>query len=127
MHASRARDARATSSDQVGGDLPAFVPLIGVQEILRRLIADELSAGRLTPARRRQIEHYAVEMGLSIHQASRLLESCRDHAMIHGNATARRNAMRLIKPSSRKTILALRIAIFLTAVILFDLLLVCWP
>ena len=126
MHAPRARDARATSSDQVGGDLPAFVPLIGVQEILRRLVADELSAGRLTPARRRQIERCAVEMGLSVHQASRLLESCRDQAMIHGNATARRNALRLIKPSSRKTSLALRIAIFLTAVILFDLLLILW-
>ncbi|MCH7838671.1 MAG: hypothetical protein IID38_00335 [Planctomycetes bacterium] len=127
MHAPRARDARATSSDQVGGDLPAFVPLIGVQEILRRLVADELSAGRLTPARRRQIEHYAVEMGLSVHQARRLLESCRDHALIHGNATARCHALRLLNPSSRKTVLALRIAIFLTAVILFDLLLICWP
>lgn len=127
MHAPRARDARATSSDQVGGDLPTFVPLIGVQDILRRLVADELSAGQLTPARRRQIEHYAVEMGLSVHQARRLLESCRDHALTHGRATARGNALRLLKPSSRKTILALRIAIFLTAVILFDLLLVCWP
>lgn len=127
MHAPRARDARATSSDQVGGDLPAFVPLIGVQDILRRLIADELSAGRLPPARRRQIERYAVEMGLSARQARRLLESCRDHTMIHGSATARRNARRLMNPSSRKALLALRIALFLTAVILFDLLLILWP
>ena len=51
----------------------------------------------------------------------------RDHTMIHGGATARRNALRLMNPSSRKTILALRIALFLTAVILFDLLLILWP
>ncbi len=127
MHARHARGARATSSDQVGGDLPPFVPLIGVEDILCRLVADELSAGRLTPARRRQVERYAVEMGLSVHQARRLLESCRDHAMIHGNATQRRNALRLMQPSSRKIALAVRIAILIVAVILFDLLLIWWP
>lgn len=127
MHARRARGARAISSDQVGGDLPPFVPLIGVDDILRRLIADELSAGRLTPVRRRRVERYAVKMGLSVHEARRLLESCRDHAMIHGSATQRRNALRLMEPSSRKIALAVRIAILLAAVILLDLLLIWWP
>lgn len=127
MDAPRARGARAISSDQVGGDLPPFVPLIGVDDILRRLVADELSAGRLTPVRRRRVERYAVKMGLSVHEARRLLESCRDHAMIHGSATQRRNALRLMEPSSRKIALAVRIAILLAAVILLDLLLIWWP
>ena len=127
MHVGRAKGATATSSDQVGGDLPPFVPLIGVDDILRRLIEDDLSAGRLTPARRRQVERYAVEMGLSVHQARRLLESGCNHALIHGSATLRRNALRLMQPSSRRIALAVRIAILIVAVILLDLLLIWWP
>ena len=117
---------KAASSKAPNEDLPEFVPSIDTDEIFRRLIADELRAGRLTRARRRSIVQYAAQMGLSAVQAGRLIAACRDEALRSRDPIERRCAFRLVDPPPARVPTPLKIAMVIAAAIVLDLLVVYW-
>ena len=116
----------ASSSKAPREDLPEFVPSIDTEEIFRRLIADELRAGRLSRAKRRRVVQYATQMGLSAAQARRLIAACRDEALRSGDPIERRYAFRLVEPSPARIPTPLKIAMVIAAAIVLDLLIVYW-
>ncbi len=124
MQTEQPGESGAAPLDQYRRDAPSFVPVIDVNDIFRDMISQELRDGRLTPAHRRRIVDYAARMGFSAVQAGRLIESCRDEALVHGDATERRHALRLIEPPPGQVAQTVKIVMFLVALIAFGLLLV---
>ncbi len=71
-------------------------------EIFRRLIAEELRTGRLTPSHRRRIVRYAAQMGLSAVETGRLMAACREEALTASDVDVREHALRLVLPEQRR-------------------------
>lgn len=119
------RASRAAQST-TRADHPAYMPRIDTTDILRDLIANEIRGGRLTRARRRAVEKYATQFGLSTTQATRLVDRCRDEATRSHRPTRRRHALR--QPDSRSPGFAMSIAVMLAliGIIALDYLLITW-
>ncbi|UCE62325.1 MAG: hypothetical protein JSU63_11545 [Phycisphaerales bacterium] len=107
-------------------DSPDFTPSIDNREVFRRLIADELRNGRLTPARRRRIVRYAAGMGLSATEAGRMVTACREEVLKSANPVERNHALRLVEPNPVRIPNSARLSLVLAAAILIEWLLVRW-
>lgn len=104
-----------------GERLPAFTPRIETDEILRRLIAEDLRCGRLTAARCRAICRYARDFGLSATQSTRLIVQCRNEALESNDPTERRNARRLSAPFGLAVRPAVKFAILASGLIALEI------
>ena len=116
----------AAASDVNRGDIPKFLPSIDTEEIFRRLIADELRNGRLTPARRRRIVRYAAQLKLSAVEAARLVEASRKEALQSNDAAERYHALRLVEPGPTKVPIPVKTALAVTVAIFLGVLAVLW-
>ena len=105
---------------------PSFAPTIPTEDIFRRLIAEEIRSGRLTPRRRRKIVQYAAQLQLSATQAGELIEACRQGALDSEDPVEQRCAFRLVDAPRPKIPTHLKITLVILAAIVFDLLLLKW-
>lgn len=107
-------------------DIPAFVPSIGRDDVFRKLIADEIRNGRLSPSRRRRIVRYAAQLELSAVQAGELITACREKALQSNDPAERFHALRLVEPPTPRVPTSVKIAVVVGLAILLDLLVVVW-
>jgi len=102
------------------------MPRIATTDILRELIANEIRSGRLTRTRRRAVEKYATQFGLSATQATRLVDRCRDEAIRSAHPTQRRHALRLPDSGSPGFTMSIAVMLALIGIIAIDYLLITW-
>lgn len=76
---------------------PKFTAAIDNDQIFRRLILDEVRAGRLTAARRRRIVRYAAGLRISAVEVGRMVAECQSEVLSSRNPIARRHALRLVE------------------------------
>jgi len=63
--------------ESAGGPAPGRGASLDTRLIFRRMIEDEVRAGRLTRSRRRRIVRYAAQLDLSAVETGRLIDECR--------------------------------------------------
>jgi hypothetical protein len=114
------------TSESCHDSVRGFVPSIDTREVFRRLIADELRSGRLTPSRRRRIVRFAAHLGLSAVQVGRLITACREETLRSADANERRHALRLVEPAPTRVPTHFKIALVVAGAILLDLLVLKW-
>ena len=96
---------------------------ISQEEIFRQLIADEVRAGRLTPARRRRIVRYAAQLRLSAVDVGLMIAQCREEALQSQDQTERLHALRLVEPPTPRIPIAYKLSAVVLAAIIINLLL----
>lgn len=96
-------------------DRPEFVPAVDIRDVFRRLIADEIRAGRMTTSRRRRIVRYAAHLGISAVEAGRLVTACRKQVVESGDSHERSHALRMADPSPDPVSWPLKVALLLAA------------
>lgn len=112
--------ARGDAAGDPPDDIPPFTPTIDTDDIFRMLIADELRHGRLNGAQRRRIIRYAARLGLSAVQIGRLVEECREDALLSSDPVERRHALRLVRAEAPLISTHTKIALVVGAAIMFD-------
>ena len=122
MHEPDRDDARSV----VGGFKASGPGRIDTKEIFRRLIAQEVRSGRLTPSRRRRIVRYAAQLHLSAVETGRLIAECREEALESEDTEEIYHALRLVEPPPATMPWPLKIAIVLTVAIVVNFLLSRW-
>jgi hypothetical protein len=110
----------------VGGYKPTGPGRIDTKEIFRRLIAQEVRSGRLTPSRRRRIVRYAAQLNLSAVETGRLITECRNEALESENPEEIYHALRLVEPPPAIMPWPLKIAIALAGAVVVNFLLSSW-
>ncbi len=106
----------------LGGNSLAGVQYVNTREVFRKLIAQELRSGRLTPARRRRLVRYAEEFRLSPVETERLIAECRAEALESDDPEVICHALRVIEPSPQAMPLIVKLIIALiVAIVLYDL------
>ena len=110
----------------VGGFKSTGPGRIDTKEIFRRLIAQEVRSGRLTPSRRRRIVRYAAQLHLSAVETGRLIAECREEALESEDPVEIYHALRLVEPPPATMPWPLKIAIALAGAVLINLILSKW-
>jgi len=96
---------------------------ISQEEIFRQLIADEVRAGHLTPARRRRIVRYAAQLRLSAVDVGLMIAQCREEALQSQDQTERLHALKLVEPPKPRIPIAYKLSAVVLVAIIIDLLL----
>lgn len=121
-------DGRADRGATFGADMKRetipFQPAMDIHDIFRAMIAAELRAGRLTPARRKRIVQYAAQLRLSAVDAGRLIDECREEALAGDDAEAKYHAVRLVEAPDERVPFAYKLWALVVIAILLDMLLI---
>jgi hypothetical protein len=110
----------------VGGFKSTGSRRIEIKEIFRRLIAQEVRSGRLTPSRRRRIVRYAAQLHLSAVETGRLIAECREEALHSEDPEEIYHALRLVEPPPATMPWPLKAAIALAGAVVVNLVLSKW-
>jgi hypothetical protein len=106
----RCQSGRESSSRQISNE-----------EVFRRLIADEIRCGRLTPARRRRIVRYAAHLNMSAVDVGLMIAQCREEALKSEDPAARHHALKLVEPPPSRMPLAWKLSVVVLLAIIVDL------
>jgi len=94
---------------------------ISNKEVFRKLIADEIRSGHLTPARRRRIVRYAAQLDMSAVDVGLMIAQCREEALKSEDPAARHHALKLVEPPSSRIPLAWKLSAVVLLAIIVDL------
>ncbi len=120
------RDDSNCEREVFSHEATSYVPKIANEDIFRKLIEDELRAGRLTPSRRRRIVRYAAHLHLSAVQIGQMIESAHRKALNSEDESLRHHALKLIPADEGIIPTPWKIAGVIVFALIVDLLLVSW-